>query len=180
MNRIGRVALLGLSVLALSIAGCAPRKRPPAPPAPPVIVTPLPGQVMSPQTYVTTAASFDLFVIRASEMAAVRARDPGVRAQASAELADHRGLGAQLSFAGRRLNLLPSDQMGRSDAERLALLEASADFDAAYTKQMIATHLYHLKVSGDVAMRGTSPTLRPVARNAADVIARHLDRWRAP
>lgn len=179
MKCFGGVALLGLSVLSLSVAGCAPRKRVPAPPAPPVILTPAPGQPMAPRTYVTTSASFDLFVIRAAEMATVRARDPRVRAQASAELADHRGLSAQLAFAGRRLNLLPPDRMWKSDAERLAVLQASSDFDAAYKKQMIAAHAYHLKVSDDVAVRGASPTLRPVARNAAEVIARHLGQLRA-
>jgi predicted outer membrane protein len=102
-----------------------------------------------------------------------------VQAQASAELSDHRGLSAQLSFAGRRLNLLPPGGMLNSDSERLALLAGSADFDAAYKQQMIAAHQYHLKLSRDVAARGLSPTLRPVARNAALVLARHLDRLSA-
>ncbi len=173
MNRARRAALLGLSLMALSIAGCAPRRPPSAPPSPPVI-TPSQGVAMDPRTYVTTSASFDMFVIRASELAAGRARDPALRAHAAAELADHRGLSAQLSFAGRRLDLLPPGGMGKADANRLALLQASAAFDAAYKKQMVAAHEYHLTVSSEVASRSASPTLRPVARNAAGVIARHL------
>jgi predicted outer membrane protein len=170
-------AALALSLFA---TGCATKRpRVPATPQPPIMVTPAPAQVMSPRTFIATSASFDLFVIRAAELATVRARDPRVRAQASAELADHRGLSAQLSFAGRGLNLLPPRAMGTSDAQRLAEMEASSDFDAVYKKRMVAAHQYHLAVSRDVARRGTSPTLRPVARNAAAVLARHLDQLRA-
>jgi putative membrane protein len=175
MKRV--TAALALSLLA---TGCATKRPPePAPPQPPIVMTPSPAQVMTPKTYVTPSASFDLLVIRAAELAVVRAVDPRLRAHTSAELADHRGLSAQLSFAGRGLNLLPPRAMWASDAQRLAEMEASSDFDAVYRKRMIAAHQYHLAVSRDVAQRGTSPTLRPVARNAAAVLARHLDQLRA-
>jgi len=134
---------------------------------------------MSERAYVTSAASFDLFVIRAAQMAGTGARDPRVQAQARAELSDHRGLAAQLSLAGRRLNLLPSAALLNSDLQRLALLAASTDFDAAYKREMIGRHMHHLRISRDVAARSPSPTLRPVARNAADVLARHLAQLRA-
>jgi putative membrane protein len=168
--------------LALLAAGCS-TKRAPAPvtpaPAPPVILTPAPGQVMSPGTYVTTSSSFEMFVLRASELAATRSQSPRVRAFASGELEDHRGLSAQLSFAGRGLNLLPPRAMWKSDAQRLSELAAASDFDAFYKKSMIAAHQHHLSLNRDIAERGTSATLRPVARNAAAVIARHLELVRA-
>jgi hypothetical protein len=44
---------------------------------------------------------------------------------------------------------------------------------------MIAAHQHHLSLNRDIAERGTSATLRPVARNAAAVIARHLELVRA-
>ena len=169
----GRAVAIAAALTAASCATEPPRR--PAPPAP-VILTPAPEPVMSARAYVSASASFDLFVIRAAQIAAVRARDPGVRAQARAELADHRGLSAQLSFAGRRLDLLPPAAMGMGDARDFALLEASTDFDAAYKKQLIAKHYHQLRISRDVAARSSSPTLRPVARNAAAVIAGHLDR----
>jgi len=134
---------------------------------------------MSERAYVTSAASFDLFVIRAAQMAGTGARDPRVQAQARAELSDHRGLAAQLSLAGRRLNLLPSAALLNSDLQRLALLAASTDFDAAYKREMVDRHMHHLRISRDIAARSPSPTLRPVARNAADVFARHLAQLRA-
>ena len=134
---------------------------------------------MSERAYVASAACFDLFAIRAAHLAEARARDPRLQAQARAELSDHNGLAAQLSFAGRRLNLLPSAALGANDSRRLASLEAAADFDAAYKQQMIAAHRDQLRISRDLAARTASPTLRPVARNAADVLARHLARLSA-
>jgi predicted outer membrane protein len=134
---------------------------------------------MSPRSYVTTAASFEMFVVGASELAKARSQSPRVRAYASRELDDHRGLSAQLSFAGRGLNLLPPRSMWKSDTQRLAEMASASDFDAIYKRRMIAAHEYHLSLNRDIAERGTSPTLRPVARNAAAVIARHLDQLRA-
>ena len=172
MKRLG--AALTLSLL----ASCSPQ-RAPAPsssaPVPLIVHTPVPGQAMSPRSYVTASSSFELFVLNAAQLAASRARTGGVRAHARAELADHRGLSAQLSFAGRGLNLLPPRAMWKSDAQRLAEIAASSDFDTVYKERMIAAHRHHLKVNRDFAARGSSPTLRLVARNAAPVIARHLD-----
>jgi len=169
-----RTALFALS-LALLLAGCSTRRTPaPSPPAPPVIITPVPGQVMSPRLYVTSSSSSELFVLRAAELATQRARDPALKAQARIELAEHRGLSAQLSFAGRGLNLLPPRAMWNAHLARLAKLAAASDFDMLYRQQMIAEHRYQLKINRDYAQRGTSPTLRPVARNAAQLLARHL------
>jgi predicted outer membrane protein len=134
---------------------------------------------MSPRTYVTTSSSFEMFVLGASELAATRSQSARVRAYASGEIEDHRGLSAQLSFAGRGLNLLPPRTMRKSDAQRLSKLEAASNFDAIYKKSMIIAHQYHLSLNRDIAKRGTSPTLRPVARNAALVLARHLEQLRA-
>jgi predicted outer membrane protein len=120
-----------------------------------------------------------MFVLRASELAATRSQSPRVRAYASGELEDHRGLSAQLSFAGRGLNLLPPRAMWKSDAQRLSDLAAASDFDALYKKSMIAAHQYHLSLNRDIAERGTARPCAPVARNAAAVIARHLEQLRA-
>ena len=165
--------------LSLLVAACSTRRPPVPPPTARIIEAPVSGQVMSPRTYVTSSASFDLFVLAAAELAQSRAVSSRVRAQANAELADHRGLSAQLSYAGRGLNLLPPRAMWKSDFERLAGMRAASNFDAAYKKQMIAAHQHQLKISRDGARRGTSPTLRPVARNAADTLARHLKQLEA-
>ena len=86
----------------------------------------------------------------------------------------HRGTSAQLSLAGRRLNLLPSATL---DARRQALidrLQAAPNFDALYKQQQLAVHQDALTLHRNYAARGTSPTLRPVAAAIVPVIERHL------
>jgi putative membrane protein len=93
-------------------------------------------------------------------------------------IADHNGTSAQLSFAGRRLNLLPSATLLPMHQAMLDELSASGNFDATYRSQQIAVHQAALKLHGDFAARGESPTLRTVARNAAPIERRHLDLMR--
>ena len=86
----------------------------------------------------------------------------------------HGGTSAQLSFAGRRLNVLPSTRMLAYHQAMLDELSASSDFDAAYRRQQIAVHQAAVKLHGDFAARGASPTLRGVARNALPIERTHL------
>src|SRR5205085_7842482 len=86
----------------------------------------------------------------------------------------HKGTSAQLSLAGRRLNLLPSATL---DAKRQAMfdaLNAAPDFDSLYRQQQLAVHQEALTLHRNYAARGTSPTLRPVAAAMVPVIERHL------
>ena len=58
--------------------------------------------------YVAAASSIDLYEIKSSQMAQTSANDPRLRDFATKMVSAHQGLAAQLSLAGRRLNLLPS------------------------------------------------------------------------
>ena len=53
-------------------------------------------------------------------------------------------------------------------------LAASSDFDRTYVRQQRAIHGAALSLHSDYARRGGSPTLRPVAANAAAVERNHL------
>ena len=86
----------------------------------------------------------------------------------------HGGTSAQLSFAGRRLNLLPPTRLQPAHQAMLDDLSASKAFDAIYTRQQLAAHQAALKLHGYFAVRGTSATLRAVARNAVPIEGRHL------
>ena len=169
--------IITFGLAALLLAGCARREAPPpAPPPPvppPVVITPL-----SPSAYVATASSIDLLAIEASRLAQVRTQNARVRAVASTLLADHGGVSAQLSFAGRRLNLLPSATLMPLHQAMLSELRTAPDFDAAYKRIMIAVHEQGLRVHGDFAGAGNSPTLRPVAEVALPVMRRHLNQLR--
>src|SRR4051812_34554960 len=166
---------VGLATLgAMLLAGCATRTT-----APSVPFVPRPGS--SPQaapssaTYVAQAASIDLFVVRSSELAQQRASGPRIRSLAQQLIADHTGLASQLSFAGRRLDLLPGASMLPAQQAMFDELSASGDFDRAYLRMQRSVHGAALNLHSAYAARGDSPTLRPVAANAAAVERRHLD-----
>ena len=176
-----RVAPLVLAAMAaVTLAGCstgseAPREqgRYRARERGPVVIRPLFAA-----DYMAMASSIDLYEIRSSELALTRARSPAHRDFARKMIADHKGTSAQLSLAGRRLNLLPSATLLPSHQAMIDELGASGDFDGAYHRQQIAVHQAALKLHSDFAARGESATLRPVAKNAVPIVRRHLDMMR--
>ena len=175
MRRI--IPLVAIAAVgAVGLVSCAPREAPvttrrPSAPRPPVIVTPATSA-----DYVATAGSIDLFVIRASEYVASRARDNRTRDLAALLAEGHRGLASQLSLAGRRLNLLPRTTLLSAHEEMLRELQASGDAADTYRRQMHQVHETALRLHGAYAARGDSPTLRPVAANAERVIRSHRGR----
>ncbi len=162
------------------LAGCASKPPRPYPPEPrPGPARPPLGGSVSPATYVAQAASIDLFVVRASELALVRSPRREVRDLASRLIAAHHGTAAQWSFAGRRLNLLPSASMLPQHQALYDELEASGNFDSTYLRLQRAVHGASLSLHADFAARGVSPTLRPVAETAEAVERSHLAMLRA-
>ena len=175
MRRRASFALtIGLCTVALS--GCAtqqPSQRPT--PRPPVVIRGIPFPAPA---YVAMASSIDLYAIKSSQVALTRAQDARLRDFASMEVGAHQGLGSQLSFAGRRLNLLPSAELLPDHQRMLDTLESTMDFDATYLRQQLQVHEAALKLHSDFAARGESPTMRPVAANAVPIIRAHLERLR--
>ena len=161
--------------IAIALAGCATRQPGPPPGEPARTYAPRPlSRSVSPATYVAQAASIDLFVVRASELAQQRSGNPRLRNVASTLLAEHKGLASQLSFAGRRLNQLPGATLLPEHQAMYDELAASGNFDQTYIRQQRAIHGAALSLHTDYARRGSSPTLRPVAANAAAVERNHL------
>jgi predicted outer membrane protein len=176
--RLGR-GLIVASVIAL--AGCA-TQRPvgvPVERAPSRQVSRPLTPVASPATYVARAASIDLFMVRASQQALTRSGNAAIRNFARQMIADHDGTAAQLSFAGRRLNLLPSATLLPREGQLLDELTSSPTFDGAYLQMMRSEHGASFALHRAMAARGDSPTLRPVALNARDVEWKHLAWLRA-
>lgn len=180
-HRFGPAAVLaGLTVLA--VAGCQPSDQTPRPaprPPGPIVQPPRLGTTVSAAAYMASAASVDLFEIQSSQMALTRSRHAFHRNFASMMIGAHNGTSAQLSLAGRRLNLLPPATLLPRHQAMLAELSASADFDATYHRQQIAVHEEALRLHGNYARSGASPTLRPVAANAVPIVRRHLEMMRA-
>ena len=160
----------------LMLAGCGRREAPPPPqPLPTRPIPPSVGRPLPTTSYVATAAAIDLFDVRAGEIAVQRATDSRLRNFAAQVIDDHRGTATQLSYAARRLNLLPSAEMAPQYQALLDALAGAADFEATYRLQQIDIHQSAARMHAAYAARGDSPTLRPVAANAATVEARHLN-----
>ena len=180
MARFTRIAPGAIAAgCALLLAGCQPgREAPrPGPPLPGPTVRPPatgPAAAASARAYIATAASIDLFEIQSSQMVLSRSRHVANREFAEMMIRAHNGTSAQLSMAGRRLNLLPSATMQPRHEAMLAELSSSANFDATFRRMQIAVHEEALRLHSNYAERGASPTLRPVAANAVPIIRRHL------
>lgn len=132
------------------------------------------GPAVSEASFVAKNASFDLFVIRSSELAIQRSSSPRIRDFAHTLIADHKGTSGQLSLEGRRLNLLPSATLMPPEQAMLDSLQASSAFDAEYVRDMRQTHQQAVAMDSAYAANGGSPTLRPVAAAALPIEQRHL------
>ena len=165
-------------MITLIAASCAREVQPPTPsasPPRPIQKRPAPAPAIPSTTaYFAEAAAIDLFEIRASELALERSSSAGVREFAAMMIAAHKGTSAQLSFAGRRLNLLPSATLDAKRQAMLDSLQSAANFHALYRRQQLAIHQEALTLHRDYAARGTSPTLRTVAAAMVPIVERHL------
>lgn len=134
--------------------------------------------MLSAASYVALASSIDLYQVKAAQLALERAHDPANRAFAEQALTAHQGTSAQLSMAGRRLNLLPSATLDPQHQAMLDALNATSDFDNTYRGQQNIVLQEALTLHSSYAKGGQSPTLRPVAANAESVMRANLQALR--
>jgi hypothetical protein len=132
--------------------------------------------VASPSGYLAASASRSLFLVRASEVLARRV--PAMAGEAERLAAQHRGVAAQLNLAGRRLDLLPPASLLPHHQSWLAEVEQAGDPAAAWRQRVGAALAECERQESDYSLRGTSPTLRPVARFALGVCREELARRR--
>lgn len=158
---------------ALALAGCA-SKPTPAPPAS-TFVLPSAAVALAPAIYMQLASSTSLFAIRASELALEKTGNAATRNAAQTIIADQGGVGSQLSYAGRRLDLLPSAALTAEQTATLDRLRISPNFDTDFKRAVSDALATSLKAHENFARAGTSPTLKPVAQMAAPVTRKNLD-----
>lgn len=174
MKKLHIAAAVSVGMAIVGLTGCATKRQPPAPPTPPIerpAERPLPTSA-----YLYTAASLDLYEIRSGELALQRSGSAGNRAYAQRMIEAHRGLAAQLSMAGRRLNLLPPTVLRPEQQQwldQLATTTSPDHFDATYRRQQMVAHEQSYRIHSAYAYGGESATLRMVARNAATVEQEH-------
>ena len=140
-----------------------------------VAITPV---MLSAASYVAMASSIDLYQVKSAQLALERSHDPANRAFAQRALSSHQGTSAQLSFAGRRLNLLPTATLNPEHQAMLDALAATNDFDNTYRAQQNIVLQEGVRLHSSYAKAGQSPTLRPVAANAESVMRANLQAFR--
>jgi len=166
-----------LCVALLLLAGCAREEQPaPVPPTAEYRPSPrfVPGQGVPAATYIAEAGSIELFIIGSSELALQRSASQRMRDFASTMIATHKGTSAELSLAGRRLNLLLSAALNGKHQAMLNELAEAPDFDATYRRQQLEVHREALTLHATYAAHGASPTLRPVASAILPVLQRDM------
>jgi putative membrane protein len=155
------------------VSACAGERA--APPPRPVTILPSAAAALTPALYMQLASSVSLFAVRASELARTQARSASVRNAAATVASDQGGVASQLSYAGRRLDLLPRSTLPSDLEADLDRLRSSGNFDGDY-RQLVGRALARALEAHEVfARRGSSATLKPVAGMAAPVTRRDLD-----
>jgi predicted outer membrane protein len=175
-RQLARVGGWTVALAAALLAGCAPKRPPPAPPVP---TSPMARPVaLDPESYMAFTASSALFAVRASDMAEARGSTNKIKKFASQVVMDQTGIGAQLSFAGRRIDLLPSARPLPEHQAMLDRLAVASDFDGTYKAQLAKILREAAAAHRAFEASGNSPTLRPVARFAAPVCEKNLEALR--
>jgi putative membrane protein len=167
------LATVAAATLLAACGGGPPMRSASVTPA--VIASPV---MITAAAYVAAASSIDMFEMQSAQLALERARDPANLAYARQALNAHKGTSAQLSYAGRRLNLLPSGTLSAEHQALLNALAATGDFDKIYRAQQAAVVAEGLKLHSGYARAGDSPTLRPIAANAENVMRANLQALR--
>jgi predicted outer membrane protein len=164
--------IIGAFLASALVGGCGSGSRTAEPIRPASLPRPPRPAIspISPADYVANAGAIDLYVIKASELALQRSSALKVREVAERLIATHKGSSAQLSFGGRRLNLLPTSELQPRHRALLEQLYASASFDREYAEQMRAVHAEAALLHSNYATSGTSPTLIPIAKALAPVM----------
>ena len=134
--------------------------------------------MLSAASYLALASSIDLYQVKSAQLALERSQVPGNRAFAQRALSAHQGTSAQLSYAGRRLNLLPAATLNPEHQAMLDALAATSDFDNIYRAQQNIVLQEGVRLHAGFAKAGASPTLRPVAANAESVMRANLQALR--
>jgi putative membrane protein len=161
-------------VTASLLAGCAPKKAPPPPAPPPTVPAAPPAVALDPESYMAFSASSALFAVKASNFAEGRGSTNKLKKFAGQVVMDQTGVGAQLNFAGRYINLLPSSQLLPEHQAMLETLASASDFDGTYKAQLARVLRRAAVAHRAFEAGGSSPTLRPVARFAAPVCEKNL------
>jgi len=182
--------VIGLSA-ALALAACNNKSndqddhtlaanQPPAPPA-----TPSPSESpttttapTTPQGFVDTAASSDMYEIAAGKLAEQQGKSSDVKAFAAMMVKDHTKSSADLKAAVAKAGnglMVPSAMQPPQQQQLDELKKAGGNFDMIYAQQQVGAHQAALMLLTDQANSGTVPELKDFAIKTKPVVQHHLD-----
>lgn len=174
--RLKQALAAGL-IVASALSGCSTGSKTAFPsgnrPAPPPATAP-PTVPLSPARYFADATAIDLFQLRAADIALQRGSGQA-RSFALESRRQHQAIAAQMSFAGRYLNMLPSRTLPLVYQQMLAKLLSASNFNSLYLDQERVVCERALELHANYASNGTSPTLRPVAQFAEQAVSAEID-----
>ena len=156
------------------VAGC--QTTPPEPPAPVVPVVD-PSSPLAAPTYMSMAASGDLFEIQSSQLALQMSQNAGVRSFAQMLITDHTRMSQQMMATAQSAGLAPPPPALLPHHQTMLdqLRMSGANFDMAFRDAQVAAHQEALQLHQNYASGGDHPALRGVAAAAVPVIQGHLN-----
>jgi len=130
---------------------------------------------MDAATFVTMAASGNMYEIQSSELATTKSSDPELLEFAAQMIADHTKAGEELAAAAA--DVPPPAAMDPKHAEMVAQLEAAdaASFDQLYIEQQIAAHVETEALLASFAGNGDDEALKAFATKTLPVVQMHGD-----
>lgn len=135
----------------------------------------------TPQGFVATAASSDMYEIEAGRMAQDMATNQEIKDFGAMMVADHTDssdkLKAAVADGGEGLTV-PTAMLPKHQQQLDALRSAGANFDRVYTEQQVAAHQEALSLLQSQASGGTVASLQAFAAEVAPVVEGHLEHVR--
>lgn len=176
-----KIRLSIVSVAALALAACGSPEEPvetPAvedtAPAPDMAAAP---DAATPQGFVATAASSDMYEIEAGRLAQDMGQRQEVKDFGAQMVEDHTAssdkLKAAVAEGGEGLSV-PTAMLPKHQQNLDALRAAGENFDRVYAQQQVAAHQEALTLLQNQAMSGEIASLKAFAAETAPVVEGHL------
>lgn len=132
---------------------------------------------MSPQEFVTSAASGGLFEVQSSELALERSDTPEVQEFAQMMITDHTKANEELMAIATAKNLTVPGEIAGPPAQHMAAVQAAEgdNFDQVYMQHQAQAHEETIMMFEAQAQNGTDPDLQAFAEKTLPVLKTHAE-----
>lgn len=135
------------------------------------------AQEMSPQDFVTEAASGGMFEVQSSELALERAQGDEVKAFAQMMITDHTANNEELKAAAEAAGVTVPTEIAGAAAENMEAVQAAEGegFDAVYAERQVAQHEAAVQLYEGYAQSGMDEALKAYAEKSLPALQQHLE-----